>query len=337
MRGEQASSWPSHLLARLKGNLPNQVYFALVIALLIAPWLINALDQSFYLDLLTRALIIAIAVASLNLIIGFGGMVSLGHAAFLGIGAYCVGIPTYYEQFNGFVHLGLAVLCSALFALLTGLICLRTKAVYFIMITLAFAQMLYFTLVSLDEYGADDGLVIYQRSEFPGIFDIENPTTLYYAVLLFLLGCLYLTHRMMHARFGRVLQGCKHNEQRMQALGFLTYKYKLIAYVIAGTMAGVAGFFLGNFTNFISPEMMDWTHSAELIFMLVIGGTGILFGPVVGAVLFLLLEEWLSGFSVYWHLILGLMLIALVVFGKGGVHGLLSLGSNRGSQQNTTT
>ncbi len=294
--------------------------------LTIAPLMILLSGQSFYLDLLTRVLILAIAVASLNLIVG-GGMVSLGHAAYLGIGAYSVGIPVHYDLYNGFLHLGLAVFCSAIFALITGAICLRTKGLYFILITLAFAQMLYFTLVSMDEYGADDGMVIYRRSEFNGLLDIENPTTLYYTVLAVLLLFLFLMHRLIHARFGRVIFATKHNDERMQALGFDTNRYKLVCYVISGTMCGFAGFFLGNFTNFISPEMIDWTHSADLLFMLVVGGSGALFGPIIGTAAFILLEEFLSGITVYWHLIFGLLLIGLVVFfGKGGLHGLLVCG-----------
>jgi branched-chain amino acid transport system permease protein len=319
------------MLSQFK-TLPARVYLVLALLLLLVPLFISITGQVYYLDLMTRVLILAIAAVSLNLIIGYGGMISLGHAAFIGIGAYCVGIPSYYEIYNGFIHLGLAMVCSAAFALVTGAICLRTRGVYFIMITLAFAQMLYFTFVSLEEYGADDGLLIYQRSEFGGILDIENATTLYYTVMAVLLLFLFLIHRLVNARFGRVIIGLRHNEERMQALGYDTYRYKLVCYVISGTMAGVAGFFLGNFTNFISPEMMDWTHSGELLFMVVLGGTGVLFAPVAGTVVFLLLEEFLSGITVYWHLIFGLMLIALVLFGKGGLHGLLVKWSGRGDR-----
>lgn len=300
------------------------VYAAIVALLLAAPPVIAFTGQAFYLDLLTRALIIAIAVASLNLIVGCGGMISLGHAAYIGIGAYSVGIPAYYEIYNGFIHLGLAVAASAAFALLTGAVCLRTRGLYFILITLAFSQMLYFTLVSIDEYGADDGLLIHRRSEFGGVLDLERPAALYYAVLAALLLFLFAMHRLVHARFGRVIFGSKHNDSRMQALGFDTYKYRLACYVIAGAMCGVAGFFLGNFTHFISPEMMDWTRSAELIFMLVIGGAGALFAPVTGTAAFLLLEEFLSGWTLHWQLVFGLLLIALVMFaGRGGLHGAL--------------
>ena len=304
-------------------NFSGWVYFCVILFLLIAPVIILEIGQGFYLDLLTRVLILTIAVVSLNLIVAYGGMISLGHAAYIGIGAYCVGIPSYYDINNGFIHLGLAIVCSAIFALVTGALCLRTRGLYFILITLAFTQMLYFTFVSIDEYGADDGLVIYQRSEFGGLIDIENATTLYYLVLIVLLISLYLMHRLINARFGRVLFGIKHNDERMQSLGYDTYKYKLTCYVISGTLCGVAGFFLANFSNFISPSMMDWIHSGDLIFMMVIGGAGAVLGPVVGTATFLFLEEFLSGITVYWHLIFGLLLIALVMFGKGGLHGLL--------------
>ena len=311
------------------------VYAILIALLLVAPLIIAVAGQAFYLDLITRLLIIAIAVASLNFMVGCGGMISLGHAAYLGIGAYSVGIPAYYEIHNGFVHLGLALGCSALFALITGAVCLRTRGLYFILITLAFAQMLYFTLVSIDEYGADDGLLIDRRSDF-GFLDLDSPAVLYYAVLATLLLFLFALHRMTLARFGRILFAAKHNDTRMQSIGFDTYKYRLVCYVISGAMCGVAGFLLGNFTHFISPEMMDWTRSAELIFMLVIGGAGALFAPVTGASAFLLLEEFLSGWTVHWHLIFGLLLIALVLFaGQGGLHGALQrldrrLGRGRG-------
>jgi len=310
-------------------SVPGAVYAVLIALLCIAPVLTSVFDQPFYLDLLTRALIIAIAAASLNLIIGYGGMISLGHAAFIGIGAYCVGIPAYYDNYNGFVHLGLAIVCSAAFALVTGAISLRTRGLYFIMITLAFAQMLYFTFVSLDEYGADDGLVIYQRSDFGGVLNLENATVLYYTVLVLLLLSLVFINRLVHARFGRVIVGCKHNESRMQALGYNTYRYKLTCYVISGVMCGISGFLLGNFTYFISPEMMDWVHSGELIFMITIGGIATALGPLTGTTAFLLLEEYLSGITQYWHLIFGLLLIALVVFGKGGIHGILAAAEKR--------
>ena len=289
-----------------------------------APHFFDWIGQPFYLDLLSRALIIGIAAISLNLILGFGGMVSLGHAAYIGIGAYCVGIPSYYDYYNGWLHLGLALLVSAVFALITGAISLRTRGVYFIMITMAFSQMVYFTFLSLEEYGADDGLVIYSRSEFPEWLSMDSSSALYYWIFAVLLLSLYFTHRLVHSRFGRVIVGARFNEQRMQALGFDTYRYRLVCYVIAAMICSVAGVLLGNFTGFISPDMIGWARSGELIFMIIIGGTATLFGPLLGTIAFVVLEELLSSITVYWHLIFGVMLVALVLYGKGGIHGWLS-------------
>ena len=284
----------------------------------------NLTDNAFFLDLATRFVILAIAAVSLNLILGYGRMISFGHAAYIGIGAYAVGIPAYYEIYNGYLHILIAMSVSAVFALVTGLVCLRTRGVNFIMITMAFAQMVFFAFVSIEEYGGDDGLVIEMRSEFGSLVDLENPSVLYYVCFVSLLLVLYVIRRMVRSRFGMVIQGARGNEPRMQSLGFNTFRYKLVCYVIAGTICGFAGALLGNFTNFISPEMMDWTRSGELIFMVVLGGTGSVFGPVLGTSVFLLLEEILSGLWLYWQLAFGIFLILAVLFAKGGIDGLLS-------------
>jgi branched-chain amino acid transport system permease protein len=252
-------------------------------------------------------------------------MISFGHAIYLGIGAYCVGIPAYYELYDGLLHLPLAIATSALFALVTGYICLRTRGVYFIMITLAFAQMAYFAFISVEEYGGDDGLVIELRSKIPGaIVDLESSLQLYYVIFAFLLGSLFLVHRIVNSRFGMVIQGAKGNDERMQAIGFNTFRYRLICYVIAGAMCGTAGWLLGNFNNFFSPEMIGWTRSGELIFMVVLGGAGTLFGPVLGAIAFVVLEEVLSSYTIYWPLIFGPFLIFVVLFAREGLEGLFS-------------
>jgi branched-chain amino acid transport system permease protein len=307
----------------LPSRISDRVYLLLLLILALAPFIFEWINQPFYLDLLSRALILAIAVISLNLILGFGGMVSLGHAAYLGIGAYCVGIPSYYDYYNGWLHLALALSVSAGFALLTGAISLRTKGVYFIMITMAFSQMVYFTFLSLEEYGADDGLVIYSRSEFPEFISMDGATGLYYWIFALLLASLFLVHRLVHSRFGRVIVGSRFNETRMQTLGFNPYRYRLACYVLSAMLCSLAGVLLGNFTGFISPDMIGWTRSGELIFMVIIGGTATLFGPLVGTIAFVLLEEFLSAITIYWHLIFGVMLVALVLFGKGGIHGWL--------------
>ena len=254
-------------------------------------------------------------------------MISFGHSAYLGIGAYAVGIPAYYGEYSAAFQLPLALGASALFAFVTGLVSLRTRGVYFIMITLAFAQMIYFAFVSIEEYGGDDGLVIDLRSEMGGIADLESGVQLYYAALTLLVLVTYLVRRVVRSRFGLVLRGSRDNDGRMQALGFNTFRYRLACYVLAGMIAGLAGWLLGNFTNFISPEMMDWTRSGELIFMVVLGGAGSALGPLFGAAAFILLEEFLSGFSIYWPLGFGLILILVVLFYRGGLDGLLDRGA----------
>lgn len=315
----------------LPATLSGRCYALLLLILAPAPFVFEWVNQPFYLDLLSRALILGIAAVSLNLILGFGGMVSLGHAAYIGIGAYCVGIPSYYDFYNGWLHLALALSVSAGFAAVTGAISLRTRGVYFIMITMAFSQMAYFIFLSLEEYGADDGLVIYSRSEFPAWLSMDSSTSLYYWIFGILLLALFFTHRLVHARFGRVIVGSKYNEQRMQALGFNTYRYRLTCYVISAMICSLAGMLFGNFTGFISPDIMGWARSGELIFMVIIGGVATLFGPLVGTITFVFLEEFLSAITVYWHLIFGIMLVALVLFGKGGIHGWLSRWDRRGA------
>ena len=310
--------------SRDRRSIAGAVTFALLAA---APLLTAWFDQPFYLDLATRILILAIAAASLNLILGYGGMISFGHSAYLGIGAYAVGIPAYYGEYSAWVQLPLALGASALFAFVTGLVSLRTRGVYFIMITLAFAQMVYFAFVSIEEYGGDDGLIIELRSETGGMVDLENNAQLYYVALAVLALVTYVVRRIVRSRFGLVIRGSRDNDARMQSLGYNTFRYRLACYVLAGTIAGLAGFLLGNFTSFISPEMMDWTRSGELIFMVVLGGAGSALGPLFGAAAFILLEEFLSGFSIYWPLAFGLILILVVLFYPGGLDGLLGRGA----------
>jgi branched-chain amino acid transport system permease protein len=189
---------------------------------------------------------------------------------------------------------------------------------------MAFSQMVYFTFLSLEEYGADDGLVIYSRSEFPGLISMDGATGLYYWIFALLLASMFFVWRLVHSRFGRVIVGSKFNEQRMQALGFDTYRYRLTCYVISAMMCSLAGMLLGNFTGFISPDMIGWARSGELIFMVIIGGVATFFGPLVGTLAFVVLEEALSAITVYWHLIFGILLVALVLYGKGGIDGWLS-------------
>jgi len=299
--------------------------------LAVVPPLAYVSGHPFWLDIFTRLVILSIAAVSLNLVLGYGGLVSFGHAAFIGLGAYAVGIPVHHyingdfeavATSNGWFHIALAVAVSAFYALVTGAISLRTRGVHFIMITMAFGQMMFFAIVSIETYGGDDGLTIYQRSEFP-LVDLSNALTLYAICFVSLIAALFILHRIVKSRYGMVIQGAKGNEERMRALGYNAYIYRLLAYVISGAMCGYAGALLGNFTTFISPEMMDWTRSGELMFMVILGGTASLFGPVIGASVFVLVEEVMSGWTIYWHLPFGIMLILAVLFLRGGISGFL--------------
>ena len=286
-------------------------------------------NQPFYVDLFRRVMIFAIAALSLDLILGYGGMVSFGHAAYLGVGAYAVGVLMHHGIHNGFVQWTLAIVASTLVALAIGAVSIRTSGVYFIMITLAFTQMLYYLGISVEEYGGDDGMRLATRSQFPGLMDLKNPTVFYYLVLGVLLLFLYIGHRLVNARFGMVIRAAKSNEPRARAIGFSLYRYKLTAFAIAGAMCGVAGALLVNQTEYLTPEFMHWTRSGEIMFMVILGGMGTLVGPIIGAAVFLLLEDVLSAWTVHWQIILGPFLILVVLFAKRGLFGLLPGAASR--------
>ena len=304
----------------------NVIIVALLLFLVLLPVYSAVFDKPFLITLFSRIIILAMAAASLNLIMGYGGMVSFGHAVYIGIGGYAVGILAQESFQSGFLQWPVAIAVSALFALVIGVLCLRTRGVYFIMITLAFAQLLYYVAVGLDRYGGDDGLTIYQRSEFVSPLDLSNKIQFYYICLVLLFAIIGLTWRLINSRFGMVIQGSHSNDLRMRAIGFPTFRYKLTCFVIAGAICGLAGALLANHTEFVSPAMMHWTRSGDLIVMVVLGGMGSLFGPLVGAVALLVLEEALSGITEYWQIILGPLLLLVVLFARGGIIGLLSRG-----------
>ena len=297
---------------------------ALLLALLLLPIYVEFGGSRFLLTLFTRIMILALGAVSLNLILGYGGMMSFGHAAYLGIGGYAVGMLAHEGIFSGFVQWPVALAVSALFALVIGALSLRTRGVYFIMITLAFAQMAYYIVAGLARYGGDDGLTIYKRSQFFPPIDLSNKVQFYYICLALLIASIYLVWRIVNSRFGLVVQGTRSNETRMRAIGFPTYRYKLVCFVIAGTLCGLAGALLANHTDFVSPAMMYWTRSGDLIIMVVLGGMGSTFGPLFGAVALLVLEEVLSGITEYWQIILGPLLLLVVLFARGGIDGLLA-------------
>jgi branched-chain amino acid transport system permease protein len=304
-------------------NARNVVAALTVAGLLLLPLYSHLSGNIFVLTLFTRMVIFALAAASLNLIMGYGGMMSFGHAAYLGIGGYAVGILAFEGIGSGFIQWPVALAASALFALVIGALSLRTRGVYFIMITLAFAQMAYYVASGLARYGADDGLTIYKRSDFGGLINLSNRVQFYYLCLGCLFGGIYLIWRIVNSRFGMVIQGLRSNEARMQAIGFPVTRYRLACFVIAGTLCGLAGALLANNTDFVSPAVMFWTRSGDLMVMVILGGMGSLFGPVIGAIVYLVLEEFLSQLTEYWALIMGPLLLLIVLFGRGGIVGLL--------------
>ena len=294
-----------------------------VLALAALPPLMVKLGQPFYIDLVRRIMILGIAAISLNLILGYGGLVSFGHAAYLGVGAYAVGILGYYGISNGWVHLLVAVGASALVAAAIGAVSIRTSGIYFIMITLAFTQMLYYLGISLAEFGGDDGMRLKAKSQFAGLVDLRDPVEFYYLALGVMLLFVYLTYRIVNSRFGMVLRASKSNEARSRAIGFSPYPYRLAAFVIAGAMCGVAGALYANHTNYITPGLMSWHQSGELMFMAILGGMATSAGPVLGTFALLLIEEVLKGWTQYWQVVLGPLLVLSVIFFKRGLAGLL--------------
>jgi branched-chain amino acid transport system permease protein len=304
-------------------NVRNLAVGALFIALALLPVYVALGGDRFVLTLFTRIVIMAMAAVSLNLILGFGGMMSFGHAAYLGIGGYAVGILAHEGVYSGFVQWPVALAASALFALVIGALSLRTRGVYFIMITLAFAQMAYYVIAGVARYGGDDGLTIYKRSQFVAPIDLTDKVQFYYVCLVLLYAAIYLVWRIVNSRFGMALQGSRSNDLRMRAIGFPTYRYRLAAFVIAGMLCGLAGALLANHTEFVSPSIMYWTRSGDLIIMVVLGGMGSVAGPLIGAVALLVLEEALSGITEYWQIILGPLLLLVVLFARGGIDGLL--------------
>jgi len=304
--------------------MDRYVFWAVVVLVLVAlPPVTLALGQGFYIDLARRIMVFAIAAISLNLILGYGGLVSFGHAAYLGVGGYAVAIFAFYGVNDGFLQWGTAIGASALVALAIGAVSIRTSGVYFIMITLAFTQMLYYLGISIEEYGGDDGIRLKTRSQFP-LIDLGDGVQFYYLVLVLMLGSVYLVHRIVNSRFGMVLRATRSNEARSRAIGFSPYLYRLTAFVIAGAMGGLAGALLANHTNYLTPDYMHWTRSGEIMFMVILGGMGTSAGPVLGSFALLLLEDVLSSWTEHWQLYLGPLLVLSVLFFKRGLAGLFT-------------
>lgn len=315
---------------------PRGIVTALLLILLaVLPLLTQAFDQRYLLSIGTRIVIWSIAAVSLNMILGYGGLVSFGHAAFFGIGGYAVGILSASGVASGWIQWPVAMLAAALWAAVIGALSLRTRGVYFIMITLAFAQLVYYLGSGLEMYGGDDGLNI-SRSRFEGVIELRDKASFYWLCLALLCATLWFCSRFAISRFGFVLRGAKSNEQRMMALGFPVFQYRLAALVISGAFGSLAGVLLANEGAYVSPAMMSWMKSGDLIVMVVLGGIGALFGPLYGTIAFFVLEEALKplidlvhkGWGEYWQIVFGPLLVLVALYARGGINSLL--GRNEG-------
>lgn len=308
-------------------NLAGLAVFVLI------PAVAGLADKPFLVSLFTRFAVYAIAAVSLDLVLGYGALVSFGHAAFFALGGYVVGIVAFHTA-DGSGLLGwagtpqalvvwpLAIAVCALAGLVIGFLSLRTSGVQFIMITLAFAQMVYFVLVGLMVYGGDDGLAIAQRNTLPGI-DLGHPVVYYYLCVALLAAWVFLCRRIVGSRFGMALRSLKQNRRRSIALGLAPLRYQLTAFVVSAAGTGLAGVLWANYALFVSPDMTTWQKSGELMAMVILGGIGSIFGPVLGAIAFIGLEQMLTGWTEHWMLLMGPALVLVVLFGRRGLYGLL--------------
>ncbi len=294
---------------------------AVLAGLAAAPWI--GFGGSFALTLLARATILGTAAVSLSLLVGGAGLVSLGHAAMFGVGAYAVAALDAAGVSGAGVVFPVAAGSAALVALLTGAVSLRTGGVHFIMITLAFGQMLFFTASSLSALGGDDGYTLYARTELFGTRLLGDRVVFHYACLGVLAGSWVLCSVLLDSRFGRVLRAARENPLRVRALGFSPYPFRLAAYVLAGGVCGLAGALMANATEFVSPAALSWERSGELLFTVILGGAGRLYGAILGALAIVLLEQVLSQWLEYWRLAFGPLLILSVLVLRGGLAGLL--------------
>lgn len=311
---------------------------ALALALLLVPLWAYMVDEPFIITLATKVAILALAGVGLNIALGLGGLVSLGHAAFFGVGGYAMGIlashaqsytaitdwPVLIEGTKSMPVIWIvASLASGLAALLIGALSLRTSGVYFIMITLAFGQMFYYFAISWAAYGGEDGLLIYVRNGFPGL-DTLDPIQFFAITFTLLLAALLFSARLVKSPFGLALNAARQSPQRVETIGLSPYRLRLVAFVISGMITGLAGALFADLNRFVSPTMFSWQTSGEIMVFIILGGTARLFGPVAGAALFIILEHILGGLSEFWHIYLGLLLLLVVLFAKGGVIGTLA-------------
>lgn len=289
----------------------------LVVAIVLPPWL-----GVYYTRFATQIAIYGMAALSVDLLLGYTGLITFGQAALFGIGAYAAGMLTVYGFANAFVTWPLAILVAMLSGLVIGALSLRTRGFQFIMVTLAFAQMVYYFAQSLRAWGGDDGFTLPQRDHLVFV-GLSNHTTFYYVVLVLTVLVLFLSDRLVKSQFGMVIRGIRDNERRVAAIGFPPYRYKLVAFVIAGGIAGLAGALMANHARFVSPAMLSWQLSGELLAMVILGSASSLIGPIIGAAFFLAFRDVLSDFTEHWMLFFGPLLVARVLLMKDGIWGLL--------------
>lgn len=311
---------------------------AILLAFVAVPLWAWVADEPFIITLSTRAAILALAGVGLNVALGLGGLVSLGHAAFFGIGGYAMGVLAFHAQnytplleapflIEGTKSMPViwlvAIIAAALAALLIGALSLRTSGVYFIMITLAFGQMFYFFMISWPAYGGEDGMSIYIRNGFPGLNTLD-PIQFYAIAFALLLAALWLVARIQGSAFGLALTSARQNSTRVTAVGIRPRHLHLVAFTLSGAITGLSGALFADLNRFVSPTMFSWQTSGEIMVFVIIGGVGRLFGPVLGAATFIAMEYWLDGVSDYWHIYLGAVLLGIVLFARGGLIGLIA-------------
>jgi branched-chain amino acid transport system permease protein len=316
----------------------NTLNIAMVLLMILFPLWAWITDEPFMITLATKAAILALAGIGLNIALGLGGLVSLGHATFFGIGGYAMGILASHAQtyvpimeapflIEGTKSMPIiwltAMAASGLAAFAIGALSLRTSGVYFIMITLAFGQMLFFFAISWPAYGGEDGLSIYVRNGFPGMNTLD-PIQFYTIAFVLMLVALVFSAKLAKSPFGLALNAARQSAERVETIGISPYRVRLIAFTISGMITGLAGALFADLNRFVSPTMLSWQTSGEIMVFVIIGGVARLFGPVVGAVLFIVLEHLLGGLSEYWHIYLGILLLLIVLFARGGVIGTLA-------------
>jgi branched-chain amino acid transport system permease protein len=314
------------------------IVVAVVLALLaLFPIFVLATDNPFLIRVATKVMIFSIATIALDLALGFGGIVTLCNAAFMGLSAYLVAIFSWHAannepivnfivsipgSDNALMVWPVAIAVSALVAFAVGVLSLRTSGIYFIMITLAFNQMIYFFFVGLRKYGGLDGMDLAGKSQIP-LINLSNRYTFYYFVLGSLAAAMLLAWKIVTSRFGVVVSGCRQNERRMQAIGYRTFRYKLAIFTISGALSAFAGVLLANSNEYVSPSDISWTHSAEFLAMVVVGGIGTIVGPIFGTAIYVVLTFALSNYTEHWEAGFGIFLMLTIVTTRSGVYGLL--------------